>query len=969
MAEAGTLASRVLAHAAQGVFAHAWSFDPAVGLERARFERLPATARFARPHDLDALVALDEAAWAPPLRYGRDRLARRLAGLPEGCLVLQAGDRIRAAVHVRRVRSRATLLETPVLAAAEPDGQDDGPVFQLLGLVTDPAEPPGPGLVLLNVTLDWASCQPGVAAILGITRFGVYDRDRDGPFVAYAGMRGRDGLPIDPVPRFHAANGAHIEQLVPAARPEDTANLGFGLLIRYPLRGAADAPRPTELAPSANGDPAGGAPVARQVREAVSALMPAGSEAFDVDRTLGDLGLDSLALGELRSTLKARLGRGVDASFFFKHPTPAAMIAALEAGPPAPPAARPAAPEAAIHPQRVAPGGASPAWEPVAIVGHSLRAPGAADADRFFANLMDGRDCIARVPADRWDADEFTADEPGTLGRIGTDQGGFLDGIDLFDPAFFRLSRREAARLDPQHRLLLETAWEALERAGIDPQGLAGSRTAVFAAQFQRDYEMLQFRSADRQSLSLPYSTGSAPSTAVGRISYLLDLRGPCFSIEAACAGTLVALHAGCRALHAGDADCILAGGVNAILTPETSIAFSQAGMIAGDGRCRHLDAAADGYVRSEGAGMFVLKRLRDAEAARDRIEGIIIGGATGQDGASNGIVAPNGAAQEDLLQRALASAGIAAADVDMIEMHGTGTRLGDAVEAAAVARVHAGRGRPLVLGSVKTHVGHMESAAGVASVAKILGAFAAGAVPGNLHFATPSPEIDLAAIPAVVPTAPLPWTDAAAGRPVVGISGFGFNGSIAHLILQAPESLAPESLPPDAPAAAGPMVYPLSAPTEAALAALAQRHAAAVTAGISEAGRMADTAATGRGRFRHRLAVVAAGPEALAAGLRDAAAGAADRPPAETPAFELTRGAILRRGAAAADRDGGIAFLFTGQGSHEIDMARELYAAEPVARRAIDTVDAAVAVAMAAAHGRKAAAVPPVKPCQGLRA
>ncbi len=687
--------------------------------------------------------------------------------------------------------------------------------------------------------------------------------------------------------------------------------------------------------------------MARQVREAVSALMPAGSAAFDADRTLGDLGFDSLALGELRSALKARLGRGVDASFFFKHPTPAAMITALDAVPAAPPAAPRGVAEPASHPQQTASGGPSPAWEPIAIIGHSLRAPGAADADRFFANLMEGRDCIERVPADRWDADELTADEPGTLGRIDTDQGGFLDGIDLFDPAFFRLSRREAARLDPQHRLLLETAWEALERAGIDPHGLAGSRTAVFAAQFQRDYEMLQVRTVDRRSLSLPHSTGSAPSTAVGRISYLLDLRGPCFSIEAACAGTLVALHAGCRALHTGDADCVLAGGVNAILIPETSIAFSQAGMIARDGRCRHLDAAAGGYGRSEGVGMFVLKRLRDAEADRDRIEGIIIGGATGQDGASNGIVAPNGTAQEDLLRRALASAGIAAAAVDMIEMHGTGTRLGDAVEAAAIARIHAGRGRPLVLGSVKTHVGHMESAAGVASVAKILGAFAAGAVPGNLHFATLSPEIDLAGIPALVPTAPLPWAEAAAGRPVVGISGFGFNGSIAHLILQAPEP----PLPAD-PAEAGPMVYPLSGPTEAALAALAQRHAAAVTAGMSEAGaaevgRLADTAATGRGRFRHRLAVVAAGPEALAAGLRDAAAGAADRPPAEPPAFELTRGAVLRRGAAAADRDGGIAFLFTGQGSHEIGMARELYAAEPVARRAIDTVDAAVAAVL----------------------
>ncbi len=237
MADAGTLASLILAQAEQGVFAHAWSFDPSCALDRARFERLPASVRFARPPDLEALVALDNAAWGLPLRYGRDRLARRLVGLSEGCLVLQAGERIRAAVHVRRVRSRATLLETPVLAAVEPDGQDDGPVFQLLGLVTDPAEPPGPGLVLLNVALDWASCLPEVETILGITRFGAYDRGRHGPIEAYAGMRGRDGLPIDPVARFHAENGAQIEQLVPAARREDIANLGFGLLIRYPLRG------------------------------------------------------------------------------------------------------------------------------------------------------------------------------------------------------------------------------------------------------------------------------------------------------------------------------------------------------------------------------------------------------------------------------------------------------------------------------------------------------------------------------------------------------------------------------------------------------------------------------------------------------------------------------------------------------------------------------------------------------------
>ena len=391
-------------------------------------------------------------------------------------------------------------------------------------------------------------------------------------------------------------------------------------------------------------------------------------------------------------------------------------------------------------------------------------------------------------------------------------EGGFIDGIDLFDAAFFHVSRREAARLDPQQRLLLETSWQAFERAGIDPRRLKDSLTGIFIGLFSHDYELLQVKDARAIGLSMTYSLGGSAAGAAGRLSYFYGSRGPAIAVDTACSSSLVAIHAACRSLQAGDIDLAVCGGVSAILSPELGIAFSQAGILSADARCRTLDASASGYGRSEGCGIVLLKRLDDAIADGDRIEAVVRGGALGQDGASNGFAAPSGEAQEALIRRALGVAGIEPGDVDMVEMHGTGTAVGDVVEVDALTRVFAGRTRPLILGAVKSAIGHQEAAAGVSAVIKLVQALAHRMIPPNQHYRTPASGFDPAAIPAVVPTAPIPWPSP---QPVAGVSAFGYSGTLAHLIIAAPPP--PEDETADR---RGYHVYALSAPTATALAA-----------------------------------------------------------------------------------------------------------------------------------------------------
>jgi len=553
--------------------------------------------------------------------------------------------------------------------------------------------------------------------------------------------------------------------------------------------------------------------------------------------------------------------------------------------------------------------------EPIAIIGMGCRFPGAPNPEAFWRLLEDGRDAVSSVPADRWDVDAFFDPDPDAAGRIASRWGGFLDRVDTFDAPFFGISRREAVSMDPQQRLALEVAWEALEHAGQSPRALSGTETGVFLGMSTNDYYGI-LRSRGLDAIDAYMATGSAHSVAAGRIAYVLGLQGPNFAVDTACSSSLIAIHLACQSLRMSECRLAIAGGVNVIAAPEVTVALSRSHMMAPDGRCKAFDAAADGFVRGEGCGMLVLKRLSHAVEDGDRILAVIRGSATNQDGRSSGITAPNGAAQRRVIRAALAAARVTPGDVDYVEAHGTGTSLGDPIEAHALAAEFAGRGadRPLVVGSVKANVGHLEAAAGVAGVMKVVLALQHGRIPSQLHFHQMNPHIDWGNTAVDIPVGGRDWRAGDRAR-IAGVSSFGFGGSNAHLILEeapaAPAALA------DAAQSAHPAraldVLVLSARTPEALNELIARYAT-TDFGTASAADITRTASVGRAHFSERAAFLVASRAELHAALRD---GKGFRGSAETRAR--------------------VAFLLTGQGSQWPDMGRELYDTEPVFRAAMD--------------------------------
>ncbi len=559
--------------------------------------------------------------------------------------------------------------------------------------------------------------------------------------------------------------------------------------------------------------------------------------------------------------------------------------------------------------------------EPIAIVGMGCRFPGAEDPDAFWELLLRGVDAITEFPPDREELNPTRLYDPqGGPGKVVSKWGGFLSNIAEFDPAFFGISPREAPHMDPQQRLLLEVSWEAMEHAGIPLNRLRGTNTGVFVGISNHDYLVLH--RGDLKELS-PYSgVGNAFSIDANRLSYLYDFHGPSVAVDTACSSSLVALHMACQALRSGEADAALAGGVNAILTPETTVTFSQAGMMSPTGRCRTFDASADGYVRSEGAAMVLLKRLSDARRDGDRILAVIRATATNQDGRSNGISAPNAAAQTAVILTALARAGITPEDLDYIEAHGTGTRLGDPIEMEGLAAVLAGRSLddPCFVGSVKTNVGHMESASGIAGLIKTVLALQHETIPPHIHFHRINPLIPIDELPVEIPTMAIPWPRESGRTRYAGVSSFGFGGANAFVVLEEA---------PEPPAVANEVertshILTLTAQTPAALDALVARYQSWLSAHPqAPLPDVAFTANTGRQPFSQRLALVAADGEELMARLQQAAAG-------ET-------GVGVRRGQARQDQHPPMAWLFTGQGAQYPGMGRELYDTQPTFRDALD--------------------------------
>jgi acyl transferase domain-containing protein/NADPH:quinone reductase-like Zn-dependent oxidoreductase/acyl carrier protein len=571
--------------------------------------------------------------------------------------------------------------------------------------------------------------------------------------------------------------------------------------------------------------------------------------------------------------------------------------------------------------------------EPIAIVGMGCRFPGGVcDPESFWELLKHGRDGLSEVPRDRWKIEEFYDPDPLKPGKMVSRVGGFLTGIDLFDAALFGIAPREAAMMDPQQRLLLEVAWEALENAGIAPSSLAGSRAGIYLGIASGDYAQLQLHADDASLLDLHFASGNAHSVASGRLSYQLGLKGPSLSIDTACSSSLVAVHLACQALRAGECTMAIAGGVNLILAPETTVALSQAQMMSPDGRCRAFDERANGFVRAEGCGAVVLKQLRKAQTDGDPILAVILATALNQDGESSSLTAPNGPSQEELMRRALQEAGRTAAQMGYVEAHGTGTSLGDPIELRALGAVYGAArkpGEPLLVGSLKTNLGHMEAAAGIGGLLKLVLALEHGEVPAHLHFETPTTHVPWDELGLAVPRSTTAWPSSqnASGEAALrlgAVSSFGFSGTNAHLIVeQAP--LAQPTTVAEAGGVANAQVLPLSASSAVALRNVIERYehwlSGSVAAGY-EWPEIALTAAMGRNHFRHRVALVAS---------------------TKTEAVRSLRSLRAAPDAGTTPTDPSICLLFTGQGSEHPGMGLELLKHSAAFRGAVTRLERAL--------------------------
>src|SRR3984893_4858586 len=642
------------------------------------------------------------------------------------------------------------------------------------------------------------------------------------------------------------------------------------------------------------------------------------SHEIDIQEPFASYGLGSTEAVSLAGELADWLGRRLSAALVYEYPTVEALPRHL--------AGSPDVSESATRADQ----DRDADNEPIAIIGIGCRFPGANDPAAFWQLLRDGVDAIREVPADRFDEHAFYGPDPATPGKMNTRWGGFLGQVDQFDPNFFGISPREASRMDPQQRLLLEVTWEALQDAGQVAERLAGTQAGVFIGIATNDYGQLQWNDLGR--IDAYAGTGNALSIAANRISYVFDFRGPSLAIDTACSSSLVAVHLACCSLRNGESTLAIAGGVNLILSPAIAINFTKAGAMAPDGRCKAFDARANGYVRSEGAGVVVLKPLSKALADGDPIYAIIRGSAVNQDGRSNGLMAPNPLAQEAVLREAYRQASVSPGKVQYVEAHGTGTLLGDPIEAKAlgtVLGVDRPPGRPCALGAVKTNLGHLEAAAGVAGLIKVALALNHLEIPPSLHFQEPNPYIPFDEVCLRVQTTLGPWP-ARSGPALAGVSSFGFGGTNAHVVLEeAPQSnLGMQNMESRICNPESAHLLPFSARSPEALRSLARAYQNSLAAPKSTVSLrdICYSASVRRSHHDYRLAVTGHSPEQLSEVLGAFLRGEA-RPD-------------LSSGPKVSGRRRKLVFVFPGQGSQWFGMGRKLLEQGAVFREILERCD-----------------------------
>lgn len=590
---------------------------------------------------------------------------------------------------------------------------------------------------------------------------------------------------------------------------------------------------------------------------------------------------------------------------------------------------------------------------PIAVIGMSCRFPGGATTpDAFWQLLKQGSSGIGEIDDGRWDMDDLYDADPLAPGKLYSRHAGLLQDIEKFDAELFGISPMELQSMDPQHRVFLEAAWSCIEHAGIAPAQLAGLAVGVYVGIGTQDFSQLSSRFCSQQGISPYNGTGVSFSAIGGRLAYLLDLRGPAVPVDTACSSSLVALHLAVQGLRRGECDAALVGGVMLMLNPATSILFCKAQMLSPDGRCKTFDASADGYVRGEGCGVVMLKRLDDALRDNDNILALIRGSAVNQDGRTQGLTAPNEAAQVDVIRRALRDAEVTPADVTLIEAHGTGTSLGDPIEMAALATAYCHQratDNPLFVGSLKTNVGHMEAAAGVGALEKVILALQHAQVPPHINFTTPSPYIDWAALTQVqIPRRLQPWPPSGGDTPtrLAGISSFGFTGTNVHVIVEQAPALPPMT------ATAQPQLFKLSAQRPRALRDAIVQQAQFIADSLATAltpeqaatlfARLCYTANRGRNDFRFRVALVANDAHDLQQQLQQLAYALQDVDDEDELAARLAQAAS--HFGKVSSRAPATAWMFAGEGSEYAGMAQGLYRQLPLFHRHLDECAAAFA-------------------------
>jgi polyketide synthase PksN len=771
-------------------------------------EKRDYVVRHAQLRDLDALLDMESRCWAPELQTPRREILRRLKGYPQGQFVLEMDESVVGVIYSQRIQNEQLLQSTTVDLVGRLH-RDDGPIVQLLALNVLPAfQGRNLGDQLLSFMLHRCSVMNGVEKVVGVTVCKDYiSRDGGASFIEYVRSRDEHGALLDPNLRFHEFHGATIGEVIEGFRPKDVQNETRGILIHYDIYNlkrrarfraeAAATKRDHRQLPETDGDLRH--LVASSIRRCLGERK---ASAYAPDRPLMEMGLDSADLLELNELLSSQLNLSLEPAFFFEHNTSNRIVTSLGSrivGAVGAATNLFLSSETSSHETsgqlKVDRSGEK---DGVAIIGVALRLPGGmATLEDLWRLLKDGGSAIGRLPEGRW---QWPTDIDPLTRHAGIDLGGFLERIDTFDAGFFRISPKEAELMDPQQRILLELGSQAIEDAGYSRESLAGSKTGVFIGASGSDY----LRLLDNSGIPVDahFGTGNSMAILANRLSYFFDFSGPSLQIDTACSSSLVALHSAMQSLRTGECSQALVGGIHLMCHPANTIAYYNAGMLSRSGACRTFDTQADGYVRSEGALMILIKPLKAAEEEGDSIYAVIRGTAINHGGQASGLTVPNPEKQAKLLQAAWKAAGVSPSSINYIEMHGTGTPLGDPIEVDGIQRAFsraAFNGSSCGLGSVKTNLGHLEAAAGLAGLLKVVLCLRYRELFATVHLAEINRHIHLENGALYVVRECQDWPKPpTSDRRRAGVSSFGFGGANAHAVLE--EYVRPRRALTDAP-------------------------------------------------------------------------------------------------------------------------------------------------------------------------